>query len=110
MRPVVAQLPVQKSATDPRASDPAWVKARVRAERMAVKQFRCRADATELIVLGYIHRETLRLLGEPVTELWYGWGRTRNHYVKPVMPRELRTMLDAREAHQWRPEHERRTR
>jgi hypothetical protein len=69
---------------------------------MAVGHFACRADATEAVILGFIHRETQRLLGEPITKLWYGWGKTRDHQVKPVMPQELQAMLDAQAARQWK--------
>lgn len=73
--------------------DQRWQQARARASRQAVAHFACR-DATDAVVLAYIHRETLRLLGEPVTALWHGWNRPRRGLAAPEMPAELRERPD----------------
>jgi hypothetical protein len=87
---VATGVPIRATGRDPRADDPRWQRARERATQKAIEHFDCR-DASETQILSFIHRETLRYLGEPVTQLWHGWGRTRRGLTKPEMPAELRT-------------------
>jgi hypothetical protein len=87
---------------DPRQTDPRWIKARADAERLAAEHFRMRSDATAPIVQAFIHRETLRNLGEQPVRVMYGWGRPVRGVVLPDIPDELIHQLDAKRRREMR--------
>lgn len=62
-----------------------------------------RADATAPMVQAFIHRETLRSLGEKPVRVMYGWGRPMRGVVLPDIPEELVPQLDAKRAREMRP-------